>query len=699
MKKKLLFAASLMLLGTTTFSQQGDGGTPLFNTSETALNDIDSRVFETPDIDELRIEDAIVDADKSGPWRFGYNNDTDLNFSNSGTWLDLANGGKLWQVVLNCDNALTVNLTFENLTIPAGNEMYVFNPSKSFILGKFTRNHIYEGQLGTELVPGSTAIVEYYVAPENVNAAKSLTISKVTHGYRTAGEFQEKAFGSSGNCNMNSICPDGDPIRNPIRATMMLVSGSNGFCTGSMINNTANDGRPYVLTANHCTGSNNFAQWIFRFNWASANCSNPGSSPSFVSMSGSTLRSRRTASDFCLVEITGDLENGTVPEAYNTYFPGWDNSGSTPSVTTCVHHPSGDIKKIAFDDNAATSGNGMGSTENNSQWVVSWDRNTTTEPGSSGSPLFDQNNRIIGQLWGGGASCSNLSAPDYYGKVSSSWDPNGSNSSNHLQTWLDPSDTETTLDGFDPITYCNSTFTSSQTNEMCFGDDNGSIDVSFLTGVSAGATFDIGNGAQTSGLFENLAQGSYTVVVIDGEACATNVSVTLGGPGNLTTGAGTGAEITPNSGSINLTVVGGTPGFTFSWTGPDGFTADTEDLSGIAGGVYSVFVTDANGCTTSRDVTVNSFVDSSNNLEELTSDAIKVFPNPSNGVFNVTLNGSFEGAFAATVMDLSGRVIYTRSIENKNMFALDLSDASNGTYIVQLASDKVLVTKRIVIKK
>ena len=254
MKKKLLFAASLMLLGTTTFSQQGDGGTPLFNTSETALNDIDSRVFETPDIDELRIEDAIVDADKSGPWRFGYNNDTDLNFSNSGTWLDLANGGKLWQVVLNCENALTVNLTFENLTIPAGNEMYVFNPSKSFILGKFTRNHIYEGQLGTELVPGSTAIVEYYVAPENVNAAKSLTISKVTHGYRTAGEFQEKAFGSSGNCNMNSICPDGDPIRNPIRATMMLVSGSNGFCTGSMINNTANDGRPYVLTANHCTG-------------------------------------------------------------------------------------------------------------------------------------------------------------------------------------------------------------------------------------------------------------------------------------------------------------------------------------------------------------------------------------------------------------------------------------------------------------
>ena len=47
------------------------------------------------------------------------------------------------------------------------------------------------------------------------------------------------------------------------------------------------------------------------------------------------------------------------------------------------------------------------------------DRNTTTEPGSSGS-LFDENHRIIGQLWGGGASCSNLNSPDYYGRVSNS---------------------------------------------------------------------------------------------------------------------------------------------------------------------------------------------------------------------------------------------------------------------------------------
>ena len=113
--------------------------------------------------------------------------------------------------------------------------------------------------------------------------------------------------------------------------------------------------------------------------------------PSFVSLSGATLRSRRTPTDFCLVEITGGLDNGTVPASYNPFFAGWDNTGTVPSSTVCIHHPSGDIKKIAFDDDAASVSQQMGSTEANSTWTVSWDRQTTTEPGSSGSPLFDQN--------------------------------------------------------------------------------------------------------------------------------------------------------------------------------------------------------------------------------------------------------------------------------------------------------------------
>lgn len=431
------------------FSQiQGNGGSPKAS-KVVSLNQLETKMFNQPDINALRAEDLINDQTKSGPWRFGYNHETNLNFDNSGKWFSTANGGRIWVLKVQSKYAQTINLTFENLTIPKGNEMYVYNEDKSFILGAFTQNHIYEGQLGTELVPGSVAIVEYYVAPENVSALNSLTISKVTHGYRSASEFNEKGLNTSGSCNMNVACPDADAWGNQIRGAIMLVSGSNGFCSASMINNTANDGKPYVLTAAHCGTSP--TNWIFRFNWQSATCANPGSSPTFQSLSGAVLRARRTPSDFSLVEITGGLENGTVPASFNTFFSGWDNSGVNPTSTVSIHHPDGDIKKISFDDQESTPVQAMNSNEANSSWMVSWDRNTTTEGGSSGSPLFDQNHRIIGQLWGGGASCSNLSAPDYYGRVHNSWEPAGSTISQQLKYWLDPTNSGVTiLDGYDP---------------------------------------------------------------------------------------------------------------------------------------------------------------------------------------------------------------------------------------------------------
>ncbi|MDG1734437.1 MAG: T9SS type A sorting domain-containing protein [Crocinitomicaceae bacterium] len=426
---------------------QGDGGLP--KTFKQTLNtkDLDTWVFETPDVASLLAEDAINDPKGDAPWRFGHNNYTSLNLNNSGSWIETSNGSKIWRVVISCEEALTVNLTFSETLIPNGNELYVYNPEKDFILGSFNENHIYQGELGTELIPGNTVVVEYFVP--NGNSLGSVNISTVTHGYRTANEFAEKAFGSSGSCNMNANCPDGASWVNERNSVVMLVSGSSGFCTGALINNTLNDGTPYVLTANHCYS--NPTNWIFRFNWQSENCNNPSGQPSFVSLSGATLRSRRTPTDFCLVEITGGLDNGTVPASYSPFFSGWDNTGDIPTSTVCIHHPAGDIKKLAFDDDAASVSQSMGSTEAGSTWTVQWDRNTTTEGGSSGSPLFDQNHRIIGQLWGGGASCQNLNSPDYYGRVSKSWEPTGSNTTNQLKHWLDPNSAGAGfVDGFDP---------------------------------------------------------------------------------------------------------------------------------------------------------------------------------------------------------------------------------------------------------
>lgn len=451
--KKLFysFITAGFLLGSKLicYAQYSEGGTPVGFDKFLVNDPIPVEVMPAFNVQEMLDEDrARIEAGIKGPFRFGRNFDVYITPQNKGVWKTLANGDKLWRVAVQSPGAYSLNFIFNKYKLPEGAKLWLYNEDHSHVIGAFThKNNQHTEMFATDLIKGEKVIIEYF-EPLDVAFPGEIIISTVTHGYiNTFSEDFLRGFGSSGACNMNVACPDGAPWDNQIRSAVMLVSGGNGFCSGALINNTLNDGKPYILTANHCYS--NPSSWVFRFNWQSSTCNNPSSSPSFQSLNGATLRARRTPSDFCLVEI-----NQSVPNSYNAYWAGWDRTGNIPSSTLCVHHPSGDIKKISFDDHAPVltgTNNGGFSTENNATWQVTWDRNTTTEGGSSGSPLFDNNGRIIGQLWGGGASCTQLTAPDYYGRLINSWNPSGSNSTNRLMDWLDPNNSGvTTLDGYDP---------------------------------------------------------------------------------------------------------------------------------------------------------------------------------------------------------------------------------------------------------
>src|SRR5690606_19914610 len=108
-------------------------------------------------------------------------------------------------------------------------------------------------------------------------------------------------------------------------------------------------------------------------------------------------------SDFALVRL-----NQQPDPAWNVNYAGWDNSGVDATTAVALHHPSTDEKSISFDFDGTTVTNYLGEDVDSSYThvrVSDWDVGTT-EPGSSGSPLFDQNHRVIGQLHGGYASCS-----------------------------------------------------------------------------------------------------------------------------------------------------------------------------------------------------------------------------------------------------------------------------------------------------
>ena len=258
------------------------------------------------------------------------------------------------------------------------------------------------------------------------------------HGYRDLFK-QLKAFGSSGNCNVNAVCDTtiwGNEIRSVV---MLLTAGNSRFCSGALVNNTLNNGIPYVLTAQHCSpGTNN----IFMFNYQSANCTPSVDGPTNQTVVGATLIANDAPSDFHLIRLSS-----TPPANYNVFYAGW-NAIDTPSTQSVgIHHPAGDVKKISHDFDPAVS-SGYYASGNNHWQVLDWNTGTT-EGGSSGSPLFDQNHRIVGQLHGGDAACGN-DAFDYYGKFATSWNTNA-DTLKQLKHWLDPNNSGITqLNGYDP---------------------------------------------------------------------------------------------------------------------------------------------------------------------------------------------------------------------------------------------------------
>lgn len=371
--------------------------------------------------DEQRIADGV-----KGPYRFGFNHHPNLSTANSGTWTTMPNGDAVWRIAIECPSAFSINFEFNDYIVPEGGKVFVYNEAGE-VLGAFTaESNPGHHELGVTQLPGDRVTVEYQ-EPFNVQGEGFLRIGQVTHAYRDVFNVT-KGLGTSGSCNNNVICPEGDPWRAQIRSVAMIVVGGQGYCTGQLLNNCDEDGTPYFLTANHCTQGANPGTWVFRFNWNSPTCSTTTNGPTNQTTSGSTLKTSSASSDVALLQL-----NTTPPSNYNVFYSGWDKSGTAPTASTCIHHPDGDIKKISFDYNAATQTTWSGA----ACWrIAAWD-DGTTEPGSSGSGLWNQDGRLIGQLYGGQASCSN-NINDYFGRFSSSYPL--------LQTWL--GNCGNTIDGY-----------------------------------------------------------------------------------------------------------------------------------------------------------------------------------------------------------------------------------------------------------
>lgn len=269
--------------------------------------------------------------------------------------------------------------------------------------------------------------------------------NNVAYGYKEIYRTKAIGFGNSGPCEINVLCPLGNGWEAE-RNTVALLLDANGqaLCSGAMIMNTCSSTNPFFLTANHCFATSpqqDVTKWRFNFQDWSPTCS-PSQNATGVTYNGSTLRANWDNSDFCLVEL-----NNTPPTNSGINYAGWTRSTTPAQNATGIHHPAGDVMKISRGNNAVVRTGWY--TSGTTHWQVNWSAQNNgvgqmvtavTEGGSSGSPLFDQNHRIIGQLHGGPSQCSGTQLWDYYGSFDVSWTGGGTNAT-RLSNWLDPNNT------------------------------------------------------------------------------------------------------------------------------------------------------------------------------------------------------------------------------------------------------------------
>ncbi|MCB2222442.1 MAG: T9SS type A sorting domain-containing protein [Bacteroidetes bacterium] len=449
-----LFLTNCLLI----FGQWSYEGTPLSFQIKEGQGAFQEIAAGTPDFDQVLKEDALADAAGMPP-RFAKDIPLALNPGNAGSWLLTESGWGVWRLAIRTEGALATSLFFKNFELPKDSKLFIYSEDRQQILGAYTDlNNRPDKRFATELINGDQCIVELNIPHQDIPVIP-FEISEIAYAYRFAGE-EDKGLQGSDFCEVNVNCsPEGDAWQNAKRGVVRIqvkVNSSSYWCTGTLLNNVKFDKIPYILTADHCAyqlggyaSEDDLSKWLFYFNYEGADCESSGPAPGSFSLLGSTKMAQggnrgSTGSDFYLVRLFSD-----IPPGQNVYFNGWSALGVSQQNGVTVHHPDGDIKKIStyttMLETSSWAGNGL-----DSHWKVIWSETLNgwgvTEGGSSGSPLYDGQGRIIGTLTGGLAACEAQGSlgpdkPDYYGKFSYHWESNGTADTAQLKPWLDPENT------------------------------------------------------------------------------------------------------------------------------------------------------------------------------------------------------------------------------------------------------------------
>ena len=601
-------------------AQRNIGGQP-YGITHTLNNNIPTETLAPLNMVQVSAEDALRESQDDYPI-MARATSTNFNLQNAGVWQSMPNGDKLWRMKFSSAH-IGMIFSFEDFYLPPGAKLYAYSPDGSEVIGGYSsNNNPASGYFSVGPVKSPDVILEYY-EPAYVAGYGHFTIGEIAQSYRMllpssidAETEQERNLGSSDNCQVNVNCSEGNNWQDQKKGVgrILLKDGNNwGWCSGTLINNTAQDCAPYFLTAMHCgqtSSANDRNQWMFYFNYEGPGCSNPASDPASAQpgntstpftvegctdIAHSNDGGGTSGSDFRLVNIT-NLSSSNI-QSWGLYFNGWNANTTAASSGVGIHHPSGDIKKIStYSSNlVSTTWNGGAP---GSHWRVTWvstaNGHGVTEGGSSGSPIFNQNGLVVGQLTGGSSYCTATSSPDLYGKMSYNWSQNANPTGGHLSQHLDPGNTGAlTLSGtYAPCTpmppVCNASASATTVTlgqSINFTDNSSNVPTSW--------SWDFGDGnssTQQNPSHTYAAVGTYTVTMSATNAqgtCQTTLTI------NVQASIGCDTLNWPPTGTLTV-YNSNNGGYIAGWNGY-GDVSKAEYFTGynpytaVTGGIYYFF--------------------------------------------------------------------------------------------------------------
>ncbi|MEM8928730.1 MAG: T9SS type A sorting domain-containing protein [Bacteroidota bacterium] len=716
--KKVIISTLALFLGVLTFAQKEKEGIPL-SLETTSMNrklKQDIPVIQMPklgqsSIDEIKKRNSELNGEI---FQFAHGFDVNINIKKNAI-VDSLENGLLYRLKIKSMGAKSLNVIFGVYEVPEDATLFIYDEGYNYILGMFSNhNNKKNNRLAVESISTEQITIEYF-EPFNIELNNNLIINKVSHGIY---DSEDGFFGGSGNCQVDINCSEGNTWQDEKKSVVRLLINGTGLCTGVLLNNTSQDATPYVLTAAHCICNQaNAENTVYTFNYESPSCDGSDGSVS-RSISGADLRSTSLTSDFTLLELS------EVPDqSYDVYYAGWDRRNNATTGGVGIHHPMGDVKKIATYNTQLVNSTCMNFNYNNGCeavnlpnadfWEVNWmataNGHSVTEGGSSGSPLFNNASRVVGQLWGAGscnnANCSNPTTDTAnYGKIFASWD--GANDTVRLRDWLDPCGTGAiTTNGWDPPTLSTpSTVSCTGTNFQVFNLPAGST-ISWSHSANISRTSPQGSNPCTFTSTGVIGSAWVRATITSANGCANPyvIQSNTTSSGGSTTSISLSVNGPASDGWINASVSGGSSPYNWTLNSNTTWTTSVPYTTRYVGcnGAY-LHVSAQGTCGTA---TASQYIYPCTGGYYRTT----VYPNPTSDEINVVESEEYKtaddytpvlvGTVELTLLDFSGNPVKLKELDGKREdVKLNVSSLSSGNYFLLVKSGKIEETHQIIIE-